>query len=122
MRLIPDGHPVRRYTRSVAGAMEGVSALATLAATLALAYAARRLIQSAEGHFDMGGGWAFVEYARQHVGSAEGIKGMLPGLHLRAMWWTYAWVEGVFGAGCLVLAVAGARNLFWRLQGLVRAA
>ncbi len=122
MQLIPTGHPLRRASRTAAGAMEAASVAATLVLTLALAYGARRLIGAAEDHFAMGGGWAFLDYVRQHATAAAGIKGLLPGLHLRAMWFTLAWVEAVFGCGCLVLALAGARNLYWRLHGLVRAA
>jgi hypothetical protein len=102
--------------------MDVASVAATLAAVIALAWGANRLIGDAETYFRMGGGWEFVSYARQHATGAEGVRSLLPGLHVRAAWFGAAWICAVFGAGCGLLALAGARSLWWRVQGFLLAA
>ncbi len=112
----------RRASAGAAAAMDLAAVAATLVAVLALAWGARRLLGDAQSYFAMGGGWEFVSYARQHATGAEGVRALLPGLHVRAAWFAAAWVCAVFGTGCGFLALAGARSLWWRLHGALRAA
>lgn len=115
MPLIPHDHPLRYATSSASGVMEIASFAFNVVATLACAWAALRLWGDAGRYLANAGGWPLLslDYAWRLVQS--------PGIHLRLMWWGLAWVSAVFAVGAGLLAAAGARSLFWRIHGLVRA-
>ncbi len=48
-------------------------------------------------------------------------QAMLPGLHLRVLWWTAAWVCLVFAGGGALLCVSGLRWAFWRVRAVIAA-
>ncbi len=46
-------------------------------------------------------------------------QAMWPGLHLRLMWWSAAWVCLVLAAGAAIVSIGGLRWAFWRIRALV---
>jgi len=115
MSLLPKRHPLRFATRGAAGLMELASLVATAAAVIAFAWGANHLLGRSQAYLGNAGGMPemSLDYAWQVARS--------PGLHLRLLWWSLSWVAAVFAAGCALMAVAGARSLYWRVHGLVRA-
>lgn len=116
MPILPQGHPIRYATRSAGGAMEIASFAFNVAATLLMAWLAMRLWGDARTYLANAGGLPTptIDYAWRVVQS--------PGLHLRLMWWGLSWGCAVFSVGATILALAGARSVFWRIHGLLRAA
>jgi len=112
---------VRRAAGWAAVAMDAASVAATVVAVFLLASWGHRLFGWATGYFEMGGGWEFVGFARKHAASADGVRAMLPGIQARATWFCLAWFSLVAAGGCALLALAGARSLWWRAHGLLRA-
>lgn len=119
MRLF-DETPVRPAAVAAARLLEALGFAATLAAVVALGLAAHRLAGMAEAYYAAGGGSEFVGYVRR-IDGPDAAKALLPGLHLRALWFSMAWACAVFAAGFACLAIAGGRSLYWRTLAILRA-
>ena len=101
--------------------LDGLGLAANLAGALACAWAANHLYGLALGYYAAGGGSEFIGFLRR-VNGIEPAKAILPGLHLRAMWFGMAWACAVFACGFACLALAGGRSLYWRTLALLRSA
>lgn len=114
MALLPNDHPARVATFAASSTMEIASFAFNVVATLACTWLSMKLWGDAKGYLANAGGLPTpsLDYAWRLVQS--------PGLHLRAMWWTLAWVCAVFAVGAGVLALAGARSIFWRIHAAVK--
>lgn len=115
MSILPHDHPARLAVTGAAGLMEIVSFAFNVAATLACTWLALKLWGDAKLYLANAGGFPVLslDYAWRLVQS--------PGLHLRAMWWALSWACAVFAVGAGLLALAGARSVFWRIHAAVKA-
>jgi hypothetical protein len=118
MRIF-DATPVRPVAVGTARILDVAGFAATAAAAIACAVVAMRLGAQAQGYFEAGGGRTFLGFVRQ-VDGVDSAKALLPGLHLRALWYGLAWGHAVFACGFACLAVAGTRALYWRAQAMLR--